>query len=538
MSKIKMLDCTLRDGGYLIDSKFGDNEIKGIINKLFKAKIDVIECGFLKDEEHKKDTTIFNCVDEIKEYLPKERFNSENNTSFVVLADCSRYKAKNLKPYDGKSIDAIRECFFKHEMEEAFELANIMQEKGYNVYIQPVDILGYTDFEILKLIEKTNHLKPYAFSIVDTYGSMYKDDLVRLFSLINNNLSKDIKLGFHSHNNMQLSFSLSQEFAELSLGSREIIIDSTICGMGRGAGNTNTELIANYLNKKFETNYDMNEILDLIDIYMPRIMNKCSWGYSIPYFIAGLYNSHVHNVTYLLDKHSIKMKDMNDIIECIEPQVRKKYDYDNLEKLYINHFSNSVDSNSAIDLLKKKIRNREVLLLMPGETLEKQKDEIIRFIDEKNPLIISINYNDIIYNSEIIFISNIRRYENNNILNSNKSKIITSNVNNKENKNEYIIQFDKLIKKGWKYFDNSGILFLRVLSLLNIKKVNIAGFDGFIENSTYSINQLDLETYKDKEELNLINREIKEMLMDFKENEGKNVEVKFITNSIFNDIFK
>lgn len=339
---IEVLDCTLRDGGYLIDAKFGDDVIKGIIEKLYKAGIDVIECGFLNDEPHQEGTTIFNCVEEIIKYLPERRLNKEYDTSFVVLADCSRYKAENLKVYDGKSIDGIRECFFKHEVEEAFQLAKVMKEKGYKVYIQPVDILGYTDLEILKLVERTNELSPYAFSIVDTFGSMFKEDLIRVFSLINNNLCKNIKMGFHSHNNMQLSFALCQEFAELNLGNRDIVIDSTICGMGRGAGNANTELVTNYLNRKFNANYNLNKILELIDIYMPNFDKMCSWGYSVPYFIAGLHNSHVYNISYLLDKQSIKAKDIHKIIKKLEPKIRKKYDYDNLEKLYIEHLSEDI----------------------------------------------------------------------------------------------------------------------------------------------------------------------------------------------------
>lgn len=538
MNNIKVLDCTLRDGGYLIDAKFGDNTIKGIINKLYEAKIDVIECGFLKDEKHKEDTTIFNCVDEVIPYLPDERLNSNNNTSFVLLADCSRYKAKNLKKYDGKSIDGIRECFFKHEMDEAFELAKLMKEKGYKVYIQPVDILGYNDLEVLRLIEKTNELSPYAFSIVDTFGSMYKDDLVRLFSIINHNLAKEIKLGFHSHNNMQLSFALCQEFTELSFGKRDVIIDSTICGMGRGAGNTNTELIVNYLNKKFHTNYKLDEILDLVDVYMPKIMNKCSWGYSIPYFIAGMYDSHVHNITYLLDKHSTKAKDMRSIIKSVEPNIRKKYDYENLERLYIEHFNNFIDSNRAIEMIKEKFNDRKILLLMPGESLDSQKENIFKFINKENPIIVSINYDDTNFNSDIIFISNIRRYENDQISNSKKIKIITSNIKTRELNNEYIIQFNSLIKRGWKYFDNSSILFLRLLALINVKEVFIAGFDGFTKEKNYNHNYIELETYKNNSELALINTEIREMLIDFSKDISENMRVNFITKSIFEDIFK
>ena len=98
-----------------------------------------------------------------------------------------------------------------------------------------------------------------------------------------------------------MSFALSQEFIKMSLGKRKIVVDGTIHGMGRGAGNTNTELLLDYLNRKLGYGYDMNEILDLIDAYMPKIKQQSNWGYSIPYFIAGMYSSHVHNVNYLLN---------------------------------------------------------------------------------------------------------------------------------------------------------------------------------------------------------------------------------------------
>ena len=78
------------------------------------------------------------------------------------------------------------------------------------------------------------------------------------------------------------------------------MIDSSLCGMGRGAGNAPTELVANFLNQKYHKNYDMNEIFDAIDMYMPPFQEKYSWGYSTPYCIAGMYQCHVNNIAYLL----------------------------------------------------------------------------------------------------------------------------------------------------------------------------------------------------------------------------------------------
>ena len=291
MKHVQVLDCTLRDGGYLVDTIFGDKVIKGMINKLCNANIDAIEVGFLKDIGHREGSSTFKTVEEIAPYLPKIR---NVKTSFIVMIDYGRYSIENLSDYDGSSVDTIRDCYFKKDMKEAIKFGKQIMDKGYKLYVQPVDILGYSDKELLELIEEVNKLKPYAFSMVDTFGSMYIDDLQRIFHIVDHNLDKDIKIGFHSHNNLQMSFALSQEFIKMSLGKRKIVVDGTIHGMGRGAGNTNTELLLDYLNRKLGYGYDMNEILDLIDAYMPKIKQQSNWGYSIPYFIADLQIKTMH----------------------------------------------------------------------------------------------------------------------------------------------------------------------------------------------------------------------------------------------------
>lgn len=134
-----------------------------------------------------------------------------------------------------------------------------------------------------------------------------------------------------------MSNALSQEFIRMTYGKREIVVDGTISGMGRGAGNTPTELIAQYLVSQREYNYDIDAILDLIDDYMDNIRTKCSWGYSTPYFIAGCYGAHVNNIAYLTQKNSIRSKDIRYILNKIGAIPRKRYDYNLLEKTYVDY---------------------------------------------------------------------------------------------------------------------------------------------------------------------------------------------------------
>ena len=538
MKNIKVLDCTLRDGGYINNTEFSYETIQGIISGLTAAGINIIECGFLKDmPEHQKDNTVFNNVEQVKEYLPQ----SENkNISYVLLADCSRYKANDLTPYDGTGIDGIRECFQKNERDEALSIAKKMKNMGYKVFIQPVDILGYSDSELLELITKVNELSPYAFSMVDTFGSMYIDDLRRLYSLVHHNLNTEIVIGFHSHNNLQMSFALAQEFIQMSIGQRQVIVDATMCGMGRGAGNTNTELVVDYLNRKYQYSYDMDGILDIVDIYMLQILDKYEWGYSVPNFIAGMYSTHVHNISYLTDKHNINSRNMRKIIESLDVDIRKKYDYDNLEETYVKFFERNVNDEMILKKIKADLKDKNVLLLASGSSLKKQKKCIEQYIEKYNTVNISVNMVSDEYQTDYIFFSNFRRYElyqKELIERRNDTKIIlTSNVETDEEMVYGIINYNNVIKRGWKYFDSSTILLLRLLFSLDIRHIAVAGFDGYnlSQNEDNYLAQ-QLEIHRDEKIFTEINRETREMLQDLREQFSLTQDdIIFVTDSMYN----
>ena len=387
MKRVNILDCTLRDGGYLIDSQFGNTAIKGIIQGLTDSGIDVIECGFLKDEPHHDGSTIFNNASQIRPFLPEDR----KNASYVCLADYSRYTIRQLEPFDGTSIDGVRACFFKKERYDVLDFCRTIKEKSYRLYVQPVDILGYTDAELLDLIEAVNDLEPYAFSIVDTFGSLYKEDLQRVFYLVHHNLISSAKIGFHSHNNLQMSFALSQEFIEMSQGLRSVTVDCTMAGMGRGAGNTNTELVMQYMNRKFNSGYDINTVLDLIDNYVDGFHSQYEWGYSIPYFLAGSYSAHVNNISYLSTKAGIASRDINYLLNRIGAAARKRYDYDLLEKTYLEYLGTICDDQDAISRLRSILAGKDILMLLPGHSIDTHKQEILQYHAEHHHVVISVN---------------------------------------------------------------------------------------------------------------------------------------------------
>lgn len=177
------------------------------------------------------------------------------------------YDISKLEDNDG-TIDYIRVTFHDYDINEGLAFCEKVKEKGYKLFINPINLMGYDDLSFLELLKRINALKPYAFSIVDTFGSMTKNDLVRFYSLCENNLDKDIVLGLHLHENMAMSYSLAQTFLEIKKYERRCVIDASLNGMGRVPGNLCIELIVDYLNRNYGYQYDMDSILDAIQEYV------------------------------------------------------------------------------------------------------------------------------------------------------------------------------------------------------------------------------------------------------------------------------
>ncbi len=533
MGYAQILDCTLRDGGYLIDKYFGNKNIYGIIDGLIKTGIEIIEIGFLQNEGTGEGKTVYQNSIDAEKFIPK----TGKNGIFSVFADYSRYDIAKLDKYTGKSFHAVRECFLKKEWKEAINYCREIKEKGYLLFVQPVDILGYSDLELIELLESVNAVEPYCFSIVDTFGSMYEEDLYRICSLVDHNLVPGCKIGFHSHNNLQMSSALAQAFLRFAYGKREVIVDATISGMGRGAGNTPTELIAQYMVDKLKYPYNLDCLLDIIDNYMRNIRSRAEWGYNTQMYLAGAYGAHVNNVSYLLKKNSINSKDIRFILNQIGTEKRKRYDYSLLEDTYIQYMETDIDDTKSMSDLRRLINGRCVVVLAAGRSLSAERENIIKYIESKESLVISVNnmYDNI--PADFIYISNVKRYQSwNKKCHEGIPCIFTSNIKKEAEENEFIISFKRLIKCGWENMDNSAILLLRLLNMLGAECIGVAGLDGYDYNNNYADDQMEYNVTLN--EAIVINRELREMLQDFMAAKSRDVKVEFITKSRFEDIMQ
>ena len=289
---VYITDCTIRDGGYLLSKNSNPEFVKGILKGLVDAGIDFAETGFLQDKIAGESIVYQDSKDVIK-YLPDEW----RNTNFLGFCDNSRYSLENLNAYDNRSFKWLRISFAKHEIDESLIFCKGAMDKGYNVQFNPMDTISYTYEERQELVKKVNKVKPAAFSIVDTFGAMYVDDVRQAFRQFDELLDKNIKIGLHSHDNLGLSCALAEELVTIANGSgRDVIIDGSLFGMGRGAGNARTELLADFLNKKMGKNYDIPILLETIDKYVAPLVENVKWGYDLPMYICGTKHAHVDNV--------------------------------------------------------------------------------------------------------------------------------------------------------------------------------------------------------------------------------------------------
>ncbi len=318
---VKITDCTIRDGGYLFNKNANPEFVKGIMKGLAEAGIDFVETGFLQTNVTDDTLVYANSID-ARKYLP----NNRKKTNFLGFCDNSRYSINELDDYDGKSFKWLRISFAQHEIDDALEFCAGAMDKGYMVQFNPMDSISYTYQERAELIHKVNKVKPGSFSIVDTFGAMDMRDLVHIFRQVDSILDKSIMIGLHSHDNLGLSCALAERMIELAEESgRDIIVDGSLFGMGRGAGNAKTELLADYINKHCGGSYDIQKLLLTVDTYITPIIDSIKWGYDLPMFVCGTKHSHVDNVYHLAKEFGCTANEMYDVIDKLTPQQRTRY---------------------------------------------------------------------------------------------------------------------------------------------------------------------------------------------------------------------
>lgn len=529
MGNYSILDCTLRDGGYINNFDFGYLTIKSIINKLVSANTDIVECGFLQSGKTDKNRTLFGSVEMIKNLIEQKN----QNTLYVAMIAYGDISQDEISMCDGTSIDGIRLTFHKNQIDEAFEFGKELMRKNYKVFMQPVGTTTYTKEELCTLVQRINTINPYAFYLVDTLGTLFRDELFEMFNIVDKILNPDVRIGFHSHNNLQMSFANATEMLSIKT-DRNIIIDSSVFGMGRGAGNLCTELIMKYINHIFDNRYDVVPILEIFDEHINKILLKYKWGYSLPYFVSSVNDCHPNYATHLINKQTISMKEINCLLASIPPEKRDLFDKKYIEKMYLEFQKHVVDDTEEKAKIKEMLNGRNIVLLAPGKSIIENADKIKQYCKKNNSVVISINFLPKDFEVDFLFVSNQKRFMGIKEVNKDKSlpkAIITSNLYSDALDGCIVINYSDYVVDNPIISDNAGIMLMNLLSRIGITQIQLAGFDGFSYNSLDNYYDSDYTNSSEFEELNEKTNAIADELAKI----GNIIKINYLTKSRYDN---
>ncbi len=484
MKNIALLDCTLRDGGFINEWRFGRGDIVSLFERSVSAGIDLIEAGFLDEREVFDPDRTITPDSEGMDRLLKGLYHG--NSKIFAMIDYGCCDISRIKDKKDSEIDGIRVMIKKKNRHEAIEFCRELKKKGYLVGAQPVSVTGYDDEEMMELVDEINDLDPFAMYIVDTYGLLDRKQLLHIFDLIDGRLKKGIKIGYHAHNNFQLAFSNSVALMETA-SDRDIIIDGSAYGMGKSAGNCPLELLTAYMNENKGSAYHTSQILEMIDTGIMKIYEKSPWGYQMQYFLCASNDCHPKYPQYLLKKKTLSVKQVDDILSGIEEKERLAFNQQYIEKLYVEYQKNNINDEESIRNLSSLLKEAgSILVLGPGPSIKREKERIRAYIEKEKPLVISINFLPGDFETDMLFISNSKRYMQ---LSSALEKrngekklpvIATSNVTAVKDDFDYNVDYSGLIDESFEIPDNSLPMFLRLLLKTGVKDAALAGFDGYI----------------------------------------------------------
>lgn len=529
MNSLKVLDVTLRDGGCVNNFNFGQVYMEKILAAQEASGVDIIEMGYI-DENKGSETDRTQYINEkvIEKTILK---NKKPGISYVAMIDYGKFDIDKLSPRTDKSIDGIRMAFHKKNLQDIIPIGRKIMDKGYQFYIQPMITLRYSDKELLEMIELINEKLPDAsgFYIVDTFGEMRPNDMNRMLELVDHNLIPSMTLGFHSHNNLQMSYSNAVALLQFPT-NRDLMLDSSIMGMGKGAGNLNTELLLEHLNLYYGKKYHISPLLEVIDKVINQIRSEFYWGYAVEYYLSSANHCTPSYASHFYNKHMLPIDQVGELLGMIDPEKKISFDKEYAEELYRKYNeSKSVDDTDIVSELRTEFVDKKVLLVAPGKSVRTFLHEIESYVSQENIITIGLNST---LDMEFDYILTTRSDIYDMSVSNGKNVIVPSSVSKGGRGNVKVLNYSNWIDVDDRTHDSSSVIALNLLKVCGVKEVLLAGFDGFSVN----IN----DNYYDPNMRHPVNPEQAERRNAYYKNfikriEGEGLKVTFVTPSLYNE---
>jgi 4-hydroxy 2-oxovalerate aldolase len=279
----KILDCTIRDGGLVNNWDFSVEFVQDLYNGLSEAGVEYMEIGY-KNSAKLLNATEHNAwrfLDDefLKEVIPEKKF-----TKLSALVDIGRVDPNDILPREQSVLDMIRVACYAREVDKGLELVQMFHDLGYETSLNIMALSSVPEHQLMEAMEMVKESPVDVVYVVDSFGSLDPAGIAHQVKKFQSMLPNK-QLGIHTHNNMQLAFANTLTAYQNGV----TFLDSSVYGMGRAAGNCNTELLVSYIQK---SSYELRPLLGVIEKHMVEMRNTWEWGYIIPYMISGVLNEH------------------------------------------------------------------------------------------------------------------------------------------------------------------------------------------------------------------------------------------------------
>ena len=400
-------------------------------------------------------------------------------------------------------------------------------EKGYELYIQPMITLRYSDAELLELIELVNTELPQAsgFYIVDSFGEMRPNDMSRILNLVDHNLIPSMLLGFHSHNNLQMSYSNACAMLQFPT-NRDLMLDTSIMGMGKGAGNLNTELLLEHLNLYYGGHYHITPMLEVIDKVINQLHSEFYWGYAPEYYLSSANHCTPSYASHFYNKHMLPIDQVAELLSLIKEEKKISFDKEYAEELYrAYNESKTVDDSNVVKELKTAFEGKEVLIVAPGKSLLAYSSQIDEIKDRENVVSIGLNLTG---EKEVDYLLTTRKDVFDNSVNNGIPVITTSNVSKGARGNVKILNYRNWIEIDDRTHDSSFVIVANLLKACGVRSIYLAGLDGFSVNINENYYDPNLRRPVNEEQADRRNKYYKNFVSKLR---SEGIDVKFVTPS-------
>lgn len=386
-----VMDCTIRDGGYINNWDFSMHTVKEMYRATAQAGSDVFELGFLGKEDSA--SLWRNCQPETVLEVRSAQTSANTRISAMLEADTVGMPLGSPKE---TGIDILRIALNRNKIAESIPRMEAYRKQGYQVFVQLMGITGYQDIEILRVLEQLEECGYVDYvNIGDSYGSLLPERTGQIITLMKNNTK--LGVGLHPHNNMQLG--MANILAAVNAGAD--IVDGTMFGMGRGGGNVPLELILAYYGKLYGC-FDVLPVLEFIDRHMVLLSKEYDWGYSLPTLLSGVYECHPYYTSKLVEKREYTIQQILKTVQIVSNSNVIGFSDDLLTDIVESGFAKDSELHQRdvahfVSTHKDKVpyagrhAGRTILVLVAGTSLKDYQQQIHEYIKKNNPIVLGAN---------------------------------------------------------------------------------------------------------------------------------------------------